>query len=98
MRLLANEVIPDGPGKGTVRMTNVTEVLDMNGFNDTINGLAGSGGAGNWAGTLDNTAAGSTSVLTVGDDFGRSLPQGNERPSFPRATYSHSGSLGRRLS
>jgi autotransporter-associated beta strand protein len=69
VRLLANEVIPNGTGKGTLRMTNVNQVLDLNGFSDTVNGMAGSGGAGNWAGTVDNTAAGTTSVLTVGDQF-----------------------------
>lgn len=69
VRLLANDVLPDGVGKGTLRMTNTAQVLDLNGFSDVINGMAGSGGAGAWAGTLDNTAAGTTSVLTVGDQF-----------------------------
>lgn len=69
VRLLTNNVIPDGPGKGTLRMINTAHVLDLNGFRDTINGMAGSGGVGNWVGTVDNTAAGTTSVLTVGDDF-----------------------------
>jgi hypothetical protein len=69
VRLLTNNVIPDGASAGTLRMTNVTEVLDMNGFSDTIRGVAGSGGSGDWKGTLDNTAPGTTSTLTLGDDF-----------------------------
>ncbi len=69
LRLLTNNVIPDGGSAGTVRMTNTTEVLDMNGFSDTVRGLASPVGAGNWGGTLDNTAPGTTSVLTLGDNF-----------------------------
>lgn len=69
VRCLTNDVLPDGVGKGTLRMTNTAQVLDLNGSSDVINGMAGSGGAGAWAGTLDNTAAGTTAVLTVGDQF-----------------------------
>ena len=67
VRLLASDVIPDGPGR--VFMTNQTEVLDLNGFSDTVAGLIGSGGLGIWNGTLDNTAPGTTSVLTLGNQF-----------------------------
>jgi hypothetical protein len=49
-------------------MTNTTEVLDMNGFSDTIRGVADSG-SGNWLGTLDNAAADTTSALALGDIF-----------------------------
>ena len=56
LKLGANDVIPDGSGKGDVTLTGT---LDLNGFSDTINGLTG-------AGTVDNTAAGTTSTLTVG--------------------------------
>jgi hypothetical protein len=69
VRLLANGVIPGGGSAGTLRMTNTTEVLDMNGFSDTIVGVSGSGGAGDWNGTLDNTAPATTSALTLGDAF-----------------------------
>jgi hypothetical protein len=69
VRLLTNNVIPDGANAGTLRMTNTSHVLDMNGFSDTISGLTGSGGAGDWSGTLDNSAAATTSALTLGDDF-----------------------------
>ncbi len=68
VRLLTNEWIPNGTGKGLLRMTNTAHVLDLNGFSDTINGLANNS-FGNWAGTVDNTAPGTISVLTVGDDF-----------------------------
>jgi len=68
VRLLANDWIPDGSGKGLLRMTNTAHVLDLNGFSDTINGLANNS-FGNWVGTVDNTAPGTTSVLTVGDQF-----------------------------
>lgn len=69
VRLLTNNVIPDGGSAGTLRMTNTTELLDLNGFSDVIRGVAGSGGSGNWNGTLDNTAPNTTSVLTLGDSF-----------------------------
>jgi autotransporter-associated beta strand protein len=65
----ANDVIPDGIGKGNVIIGNSgntasTCTLDLNGFNDTINGLASTGNA-----TLDfvqNNAATTSSTLTVG--------------------------------
>jgi len=69
VRLLNDDVIPDGGSAGTIRMTNTTEVLDMNGFSDTVRGLASPVGAGMWGGTLDNTAPSTTSVLTLGDNF-----------------------------
>lgn len=69
VRLLTNNVIPDGGSAGTVRMTNTTEVLDLNGFSDTIRGLASPVGAGHWGGTLDNTAPDTTATLTLGDNF-----------------------------
>ncbi|MEY4243070.1 MAG: hypothetical protein RLZZ245_655 [Verrucomicrobiota bacterium] len=55
LRLGAANVIPDGSGKGDVA---VTGTLDLNGFSETINGLTGGG-------TVDNTAASTTSVLTI---------------------------------
>jgi len=68
VRLLTNDVLPDGASAGLLRMTNTTEVLDMNGFSDTIRGVADSG-SGNWLGTLDNAAADTTSALALGDIF-----------------------------
>lgn len=56
VQLGASQVIPDGTGTGNVSIgTNTT--LDLNGFNETINGLSGSGTV--------RTNTGS-SVLTVG--------------------------------
>ncbi len=69
VRLLTNNVIPEGGSAGTLRMTNTTEVLDLNGFSDIVRGVTGSGGSGNWGGTLDNTAPNTSSTLTLGDNF-----------------------------
>ncbi|MCU0784165.1 MAG: autotransporter-associated beta strand repeat-containing protein, partial [Verrucomicrobia bacterium] len=55
LQLGANNVLPDGAGKGNVA---VTGTLDLNTFSATINGLSG-------AGTVD-TVAGGTPILTVG--------------------------------
>jgi len=52
-----SNTLPDGTGKGNVDTTNGT--LNLNGFSDTINGLLGNG-------VVDNLAAGTASVLTVG--------------------------------
>ncbi|MFA6564785.1 MAG: autotransporter-associated beta strand repeat-containing protein, partial [Verrucomicrobiia bacterium] len=57
LRLGATNIIPDGSGKGNV---SVTGTLDLNTFNETINGLTG-------AGTVD-TVAGGTPTLTVGNN------------------------------
>jgi fibronectin-binding autotransporter adhesin len=69
VRLLANNVMPNGASAGTLQMTNTSHVLDMNGFSDTIPGVTGAGGSGDWLGTFDNFASGTTSALTLGDDF-----------------------------
>ena len=55
-QLGTNNVIPDGAGKGNVLANGR---LDVAGFNDTINGLSGSG-------ALDNSAVGVINTLTVG--------------------------------
>jgi fibronectin-binding autotransporter adhesin len=65
----ANEVVPDGVGKGNVIIGNAgntasTCTLDLNGFNETINGLVSAGTA--TLGFVQNNAAGTTSTLTVG--------------------------------
>ncbi|MEZ5384255.1 MAG: autotransporter-associated beta strand repeat-containing protein [Prosthecobacter sp.] len=60
-----NEALPSGAGKGNFTMnpgTGVTTVFDLNGFQQTINGLSNSG-----VGTsvIDNTALGEA-TLTIG--------------------------------
>ena len=61
-----NDAIPRGAGKGNFTMSpaNGTATLDLNGFNQTVNGFSSSN-AGN--SVIDNTAGG-TSTLTIGDD------------------------------
>jgi len=56
LRLGANDVLPNGAGKGNV---SVGGTLDLAGRSDTINGLSGTG-------TIDNTTNASTSTLTIG--------------------------------
>jgi len=58
LQLGASNVIPNGSGKGDVSVA-ATCTLDLNSYSDTINGLNG-------AGIVDNTAAGTSSTLTVG--------------------------------
>lgn len=58
LQLGAGDVIPDGAGKGNV---SVGGTLDLNGHADTVNGLNGTG-------IVDNTAADTHSILTVGGD------------------------------
>ncbi|MGH6876511.1 MAG: autotransporter-associated beta strand repeat-containing protein, partial [Rhizomicrobium sp.] len=58
LKLGASNVIPDGTGNGNV---SVAGTLDLNGYDETINGLSG-------AGTVDNTAASTTSTLMVGNN------------------------------
>jgi len=82
VRLLANNVIPGGASAGLVNMTNTAQALDMNGFSDTVRGLASPIGAGIWGGTLDNTAPQTTSVLTLGDDFGYTLAGAIQNSGF----------------
>ena len=60
LRLGASESIPDGVGRGNVTMAG-NSTLDLNGNNDTINGLSGSG-------TVDNVAGGGTVTLAVGNN------------------------------
>jgi autotransporter-associated beta strand protein len=66
LKLGASGVIPDGVGKGIVSFTgadaNHLTILDLNGFNETVNGLSNTAAAG---ARITTTAAG-TAVLTVG--------------------------------
>ena len=66
LQLGANDVIPDGAGKGNV---TVAGRLDLYGFDDTVNGLSGEG-------TVDNSAASTTSTLTVGNNNQSSIFSG----------------------
>ncbi|MCE9616219.1 MAG: autotransporter-associated beta strand repeat-containing protein [Lentisphaerae bacterium] len=59
LKLGAAEVIPNGGGRGNV---TVTGVLDLNGFDETLNGLSG-------AGSVTNSGAAAV-TLTVGDGDG----------------------------
>ena len=66
LKLGASDQIPNGAGTGKVSMTidyNSGRYgnLDLNGFNETINGLSGNG-------RIDNIAATTPSVLTLGDN------------------------------
>ncbi|BCU77857.1 hypothetical protein llg_25720 [Luteolibacter sp. LG18] len=64
VKLGASEVIPNGSGAGSVIVTgNAASILDLNGFNETINGLAATGANG----FIQNSAASTTSTLTIGD-------------------------------
>jgi autotransporter-associated beta strand protein len=69
LQLGADNVIPDGAGKGNLIIngdpTNVSE-LDMNGHNETVNGLTSGGTAGN--AKITNTAASTVSTLTAGNN------------------------------
>jgi autotransporter-associated beta strand protein len=65
----ASEVIPNGVGRGNVTLNGNTSTgtitWDLNGFNETINGLLS---AGNLAGCIIvNNLTATTSTLTVGD-------------------------------
>jgi autotransporter-associated beta strand protein len=68
IKLGASEVIPNGAGHGDVQLDggdSVAGMLDLNGFNETINGL--SGATGNALGVVANNAGTATNTLTVGD-------------------------------
>lgn len=67
-----HEVIPDGFGKGNLILGNTGNtasqcVLDLNGFNETVNGLGSFAGAESLQ-FIQNGAAGTTPTLTVGNN------------------------------
>ncbi|BCU77892.1 autotransporter-associated beta strand repeat-containing protein [Luteolibacter sp. LG18] len=65
LKLGASEVIPNGANGGSVFFTSkAASILDLNGFNETINGIACAGSAP----FIQNNAVGTTSTLTVGDN------------------------------
>jgi fibronectin-binding autotransporter adhesin len=71
IRLGASNVIPDGAGKGNI---TVNGNLDLNSFNETINGLNGSG-------SVSNNAASGSSTLTVGNNDASGAYTGTTRQS-----------------
>lgn len=56
LKLGSSNVLPDGAGTGNITLDGI---LDLNGNSDTINALGGTG-------SVDNTAAATTSTLAVG--------------------------------
>ncbi|MDY0167389.1 MAG: autotransporter-associated beta strand repeat-containing protein [Thermoguttaceae bacterium] len=67
LRLGAAGVIPNGSGKGNLVLnagSAAAGTFDLNGFNETVNGLQGTSGA--VLGQVVNNAVGTASVLTVG--------------------------------
>lgn len=66
-KLGASEVLPHGTGKGNVVLdagSVAAGTFDLNGYNETINGLSGTSGA--VLGLVVNNALGTTKTLTVG--------------------------------
>lgn len=86
LKLGASNVIPDGASAGNLIFAtngtnnNSTDILDLNGFSETINGLEVN--AGTFATRITNTATGS-SILTLGAN--------NTTSSFP-GTITDAGS------
>ncbi len=64
LKLGTNNVIPDGTNAADVSIGSGC-TLDLNGKSETINGLLGTS-SGSLVSSVDNTAAGTTSTLTVG--------------------------------
>ena len=60
LKLGSSNMLPDGQGAGNLTLNGM---LDLNGNSETLNGLLG-------AGSVDNTATGTTSTLTVGVNGG----------------------------
>lgn len=58
LRLGAAHAIPNGPGRSNVVLAASTAVLDLGGFDDTVNGVTGTGAV---------TNSGSAATLTMGD-------------------------------
>ena len=63
LRMGTNNAVPYGPGKGLLTYTANPGVLDLNGFNATINGFGLNYASSS---TVDDMTAGGTSILTVG--------------------------------
>lgn len=70
LRLGAAGVIPDGAGKGNVSI-GASTAIDLNGFNETINGLSGSGTVRNDSATAATlTLGGNNQTATFTGTFG----------------------------
>ena len=83
LRVAAGNVIPDGAGKGNVV---VEGTLDLNGWDEAINGLSGSG-------IIDNTAAGTISLGVGMNGQGGTFigldPRHGRRPYGQQAQHRH---------
>jgi fibronectin-binding autotransporter adhesin len=67
----AADTIPNGAGKGPVTLNpSTTATLNLNGFNDTINGLASSGAG---SAVVDNTSATAVTLVVGGGDASASF-------------------------
>ena len=69
LKLGASQVIPNGPGKGNVSIVGASTAgrnatLDLNGFNETINGLLSPGA---WGQTKVDNSSATAVTLTLGD-------------------------------
>lgn len=81
LQLGAINVIPDGSGKGDLILNGT---LDLNSYNETINGLNGDG-------TIDNSSAG-TPVLTIGSNNTNSIFSGVIKNSAGTLAITKTGS------
>ncbi len=70
LQLGANEVIPDGFGKGAVIFNNLSTsssaILDLDGFNETVNGITNAAGSTPAKAIIENPHFGTLSTLSVG--------------------------------
>lgn len=87
LKLGAAGVLPDGTGKGNLVLdagAAAAGTLDLNGYDETINGLSGTFGA--FLGQVLNSATGTTRTLTVGG--------GNATASFAGQLKDNAGAGG----
>jgi fibronectin-binding autotransporter adhesin len=89
----ASQVIPDGPGKGNLRFGGAvgsggTATLDLNGFNETVNGLSSNT---NNTYIVDNRKSGTLSTLTIGNNDQSSTFAGSIRNSVGTAALTKTG-------
>jgi autotransporter-associated beta strand protein len=90
LKLGASAVIPDGASKGNVvfNPASGTATLDLNGFGETINGLASSGAGSS---IVDNSVAGGPFTLTVGANNATSTFSGVIKNSTATMNLAKSG-------
>jgi fibronectin-binding autotransporter adhesin len=87
LRIVANETVPDG-GTSTGWLiqdgsTVAAGTLDLNGFNETVNALAGLGSTVN--GLITNSGTTGTNILTIGNN------NGTDTESFARIAENAAG-------